>query len=113
MEIPKEIEKDYNSFLNALYWLETNARVFEDYINSLYNVIDAIHEDMDAMEYVAKADGEPYHALYQFFRKYMVHDTSLMQIGTKFMHETESLNSTIAELGKIEHRISKTVKDKA
>lgn len=115
MEIPKEIERDYNLFLNRLHWLEICAEVFDDCLDSLYNAIDAIHEDMDAMERVAKADGgDSYHALYQFFREFMLtHDTSLMQIATKFTQETDSLNGLVTELDKIEHRISNAVRDKA
>lgn len=114
MEIPKEIERDYNLFLNRLHWLEISAQVFEKYVDSLHNAIDAIHEDMDAMEYVAKKGGDSYHALYQFFREFMLtHDTNLMQIATNFTQGTKSLNSMVTELGNIEHKISNAVRDKA
>lgn len=113
MEIPKEIEKDYNSFLKNLYWLERRVQSFDRIVDSLHNVIDTIHEDMDAMEYIAKVGSDPYHALYQFFREFYVHDTNLMHIGTEFIHETKYLNSVITELGNIEHKISNAVRDKA
>lgn len=113
MEISKEIEKDYDSFLDTLFHLKVSAIVFEDYVKNLHKTIDTIYEKVDSMEQSIEKNGEVYRALYYFFKRDMyTFDTALMRHDVNFIQEGKLFGSWVTKFGKLIYKISKEVEDK-
>lgn len=113
MEISKEIEKDYDSFLDTLFHLKVSAIVFEDYVKNLHKTIDTIYEKVDSLEQSIENNGEAYRALYYFFKRDMyTFDTALMQHDVNFIREEKLFGSWVTKFDKLIYKIYKEVEDK-
>ena len=113
MEISKEIERDYDSFLDTLFHLKVSAIVFEDYVKNLHKTIDTIYEKVDSLEQSIEKNGEVNRGLYYFFKRDMyTFDTALMQHDVNFIREEKLFGSWVTKFDKLIYKIYKEVEDK-